>query len=75
MAQACDPDMTDDATPPLPGGPAAQRLREQLAREFGEVPAENPPDRIGPDDANGDREDAAEDNGDADQRAPKQPRR
>ena len=68
--------MTDDATPPVPGGPAARRLREQLAREFGEVPAENPPDRIGSDDATDDREDAPESDGDdADQRAREQPGR
>jgi hypothetical protein len=30
--------------PPQGGGRAAERLREQLARELGEVPAENPPD-------------------------------
>jgi hypothetical protein len=51
-------------------------LREQLAREFGEVPVENPPDRIGPDDGNGDPEHAAQDDGeDADQRAREQPGR
>ena len=39
--------MTNDrgsTDPAGSGGPAAERLREQLERDLGEVPTENPPD-------------------------------
>jgi len=41
--------MTEQREPDAPGGPPAERLREQLEREFGEVPPESPtePDRPG----------------------------
>lgn len=37
-------DDRDESGQATPGGHAAARLREQLARELGDVPAENPPD-------------------------------